>query len=267
MNPLFAALGRSYRFVLRLISHPVVVAVLLLSVLLALPLCLQIGIDEPLYVIMALTAGWLVAFHTNYWIQKESLVRQLKWSVAKSLIENGSDTSSELVALDSRLRDLILRFDLRRGPVGEHVSEWGDIKTVIESKFKRYQQLNLEFIRLYEENEILFPQFRKRVNVFCERWSQVSSAYYKCHATLDVLMHVHTSIPAEDQHTEKIRQEIEELSSKCMELIGLYYDLRVDLLNATLGKLTHTRVANRAPTDPSVQSLSQLAENLDRFHT
>jgi hypothetical protein len=256
----FRKLICAYRFLKKVITHPVFVWFIILFGLLIIHFKFNVSVQEPIFVIFALTAGWVVAFHTTYWNQKQNFINKLKYDVANSLILISSNASRSLVSLDSDMRELISKFDLRKGPTGEYLSSWGDIQTKVEKHYEEFTNCHLSLLGKYEENEILFLNLRKLINVFNVQWSSISSSYYKFIGTLKTLILVHESVPREDQYTEKIRNEANDLSSKCLDTVGYLYDLRIELLNKTLGPIVNEKVPEREPQDPEVKILSNLAK-------
>lgn len=256
----FRKLTCAYRFFKKVTTHPVFVWFIILSGLLIIHFRFNVGVQEPIFVIAALTAGWIVAFHTTYWRQKQNFINKLKYDVANSLILISSKVSSALVSLDGDIRELITKFDLRKGPTGEYFSSWGDIQTKVEKHYEEFTNYHLSLHEKYEENEILFLNLRKLINVLSIQRSSISNSYYKFIGTLKTLMLVHESVPREDQYTEKIRDEANDLSSKCLDMVGYLKDLRIELSNRTLGHIVNERVPEREPQDPEVKVLSEIAK-------
>lgn len=250
----------AYRFTKKVITHPGFVFLFLLFVLFIILFIFNVEVQEPIFVIFALTAGWIVAFHITYWTQKQHYINKLKYNAANSIILISSKASSTLVSLDSEIRVLITKFDLRKLPNGEYFSSWGDIQSKIEKHYKEFFDNHLSLIGKYEENEILFLNERKLINVFCIQQSRISSSYYEVINTLKTLMLVHNSVPKKNQYTEKIRNEAEDLSSECLDMIGYLYDLRIELLNKTLGLIVNEKVPERAPRDKEVKILTEIAK-------
>jgi hypothetical protein len=50
------------------------------------------------------------------------------------------------------------------------------------------------------------------------------------------------------------------LSSKCLDTIGYLHDLRIELLNKTLGLIVNEKVPERKPQDKEVKILSEMAK-------
>ncbi len=187
------------------------------------------------------------------WSQKRHYINKLKYEAANSLVLISSKTSSALVSLDSDMRTLIMKFDLRKQPNGENFSNWEDIQSKIEKHYEVFSDTYLSLLGKYEENEILFLNERKLINVFSVQWSSISSSYYKVIGTLKTLMLVHDGVPKEDQYTEKIRNEANDLSSKCLDTTGYLLDLRIELLNKTLGPIVNEKIPEREPGDKEVK--------------
>lgn len=260
MKKYFEKLPGAYRFAKKVITHPGFVCLFILFGLLIIYFIFNVGVQEPIFVIVALTAGWVVAFHITYWTQKQHYINKLKYDAANSLILISSKASSTLVSLDGEMRALIMKFDLRKLPNGKYFSSWGDIQSKIEKHFEEFSDTHLSLIRKYEENEILFLNERRLINVFCVQQSNISSSYYKVIGILKTLMLVHDSVPKEDQYTEKIRNEANDLSSKCLDTVGYLHDLRIELLNKTLGLIVNEKVPEREPGDKEVKILSEIAK-------
>jgi hypothetical protein len=187
----------------KIITHPGFVWLFILFVLLIIHFIFNVDAQEPTFVIVALTAGWIVAFHTTYWTQKRHYINKLKYDAANSLVLISSKASSSLVNLNSDMNELIMKFDLRKLPNGKYFSSWGDIQSKTEKHYEEFSDTHLSLISKYEENEILFLNERRLINVFCVQESNISSSYYKVIGTLKTLMLVHESVPKEDQYTEK----------------------------------------------------------------
>lgn len=260
MKKYFEKLPGAYRFAKKVITHPIFVCLFTLFVLLIIHFIFNVGVQEPIFVIFALTAGWVVAFNITYWTQKQYYINKLKYNAAISLIRISSKASSTLVGLEGDMHALITKFDLRKQPNGKYFSNWGDIQSRIEKHYKEFFDTHLSLIRKYEENEILFLNERKLINVFCVQQSKISSSYYEVINTLNTLMLVHDSVPKEDQYTGKIRNEANDLSSKCLDTVGYLYDLRIELLNKTLGLIVNEKVPEREPGDKEVKILSEIAK-------
>ncbi len=256
----FEKLPCAYRFAKKVITHPGFVCLFILFGLLIIHFIFNVGVQEPIFVIVALTAGWVVAFYTTYWTQKQHYINKLKYDAVNSLILISSKVSRALVSLDGDMRALTMKFDLRKLPNGECFSSWEDIQSKIEKHYEEFSDTHLFLLGKYEENEILLLNERKLINVFSIQWSSISSLYYKVIGTLKTLMLVHDSVPKEDQYTEKIRNEANDLSSKCLDTIGFLHDLRIELLNKTLGPIVNEKVPEREPGDKEVKILSEIAK-------
>lgn len=256
----FEKLLCAYRFAKKVITHPGFVCLFILSGLLIIHFIFNVGVQEPIFVIVALTAGWVVAFYTTYWTQKQHFINSLKYDVATSLILISSKVSRALVSLNSDMSELIQKFDLRKQPNGECFSCWGDIQSKIEKHFEEFSDTHLSLHEKYEESEILFLNERKLMNALCVQRSNISSLYYKAIGTLKTLMFVHKSVPEEDQYTERIRNEANDLSSKCLDVVGYIIDLRTELLNKTLGSIVNEKIPERKPGDKEVKTLSEIAK-------
>lgn len=256
----FEKLPCAYRFAKKVITHPGFVCLFIPFGLLIIHFIFNVGVQEPIFVIVALTAGWVMAFYTTYWTQKQYYINKLKYDAANSLILISSKVSRALVSLNGDMRALTMKFDLRKLPNGKYFSSWEDIQSKIEKHYEEFSNTYLSLLGKYEENEILLLNERKLINVFSVQWSSISSLYYKVIGTLKTLMLAHDSVPKEDQYTEKIRNEANDLSSKCLDTIGFLHDLRIELLNKTLGPIVNEKVPERKPGDKEVKILSEIAK-------
>lgn len=248
------------RYFIKIISHPIFVWCFVLVALLVIHLSYKVGVQEPLFVIVALTAGWIVAFHTTYWSQKKNFINDLKFKAAKSIIKISADASNSLIVLQSDISLLKTQFNLRKDSNGDLYSDWEDIRSKISRHYDNYTNHHISMLGIYEENEILFMNLRKLIDIFCIRHGKISGAHYKFSSTLHVLMLAHEKVPREDKYTEKIRAEADEFSNLCWETIGYLGDLRKELLNKTLGAIVHAKVPNRKPQDPDIKILSEIAK-------
>lgn len=251
---------------LRIIDHPLSVSLLVLGGLLALYFWVGIDINHPLYVITALTGGWMVAFHSSRWHEKNRFINEIRYESAKKLIEISSAVAQMATSLNGDVGSLRSNLNLRKGEMGGVFRDWGDIYTKVSNHFDEYQRLHLEFHRVYEENELLLMEFRPHLNVLTQHWAQLSKTYYDFHETLHTLILIHPEIPTQDEHTAKIREKMETLSECSMDVVCLYFDVRIYLLNATLGKIAKRKIPERCPQDPKFMTLSKLAKNANTMN-
>lgn len=261
MKKYLAKLTGMHSAIRRILIHPAFVWLSILAILFIMHFKFNIGVQAPLFVITALSAGWIVAFHTTHWSQKKNFINNLKFKAANILIDIATNTSHALVNLNGDAGSLKTKIDLRKGPTGDYFTEWGDLLPDIDKHYKEYSNYHILLLGAYENNEILLLDFKKLIQVFNIQHSKTYKAYYDLRSTLHVLMLAHKKIPKEDKYTEKVLREAHELGKICMDTMCYLHDLRIDLLNKTLGPIVHEKVPNRKPQDPSILILSEVAKN------
>lgn len=251
--------GNVIRFV-RIIGHPLSVFLLVLVGLLVLYYCGKVDVNHPLYVIIALTGGWMVAFYTSQWHEKNRFINVTAYEAARTLITLSSAVAHMATNVKGDVGSLNVKLDLRKGDTRGLWGNWGDTYTKVDSHFDEYQKLHLSFLVTFEENELLFMDFRPHVNILSRQHDQLSKAYYDFRGALHALMLLHPEVPTQDEHTSTIRQQMDALSDQCMDVACMYFDMRICLLNATLGKVTKRQIPERRPQNPQFQTLSELAK-------
>jgi len=202
----------------------------------------------------------MVAFYTSQWHERNRFINVTAYEAARTLIKVSSAVAHMATNVDGDVGALKVKLDLRKGDTGGLWGDWGDTYTKVDSHFDEYQKLHLSFLVAFEENEVLFMDFRPHVDILSRQCAQLSKAYYDFHGTLHTLMLLHPEVPAQDEHTSAIRQQMDALSDQCMDVACMYFDMRICLLNATLGKVTKRQIPERHPQNPTFQTLSELAE-------
>lgn len=254
---------KNYNFLNKAIgnaSHPLSICLSLLLLFLVVILIFNADTNNTIFTIAALTAGWIVAFYTTYWNQKRNFINNLKYEAAKSIVQSLSNVSSDLINLKSSSDGLITRIELAKGSTGKLHAKWGETQKQIKRYFNRYSENFLKMLCEYEESEILFLDLRKLINIFCKNHGNLSNSYYRFHSTLDTMILMHSEIPNNEEYSQKLKEEASRLSSLCLDMVGYCQDLRVELLNRTIGVLVNKQVERRKPGDPNCKILSELVD-------
>ena len=251
-------------------SRMLFLCVVFLMMLLIVRHFLGVPYENPLFTVIGLIGGWIMALLTARWNSQQDRVDESRMNAYRTLQDSVAICVKQFINLRNRIAmwsdvvTLSVQANVMSRVSQKGTFKWNIMKTPGEEEWTAAQEAYDKFIATYDSTRILFRDIDGLYQALLLENFRMRAAWKKYHEGIVLYMLDNPEGPQDNQATHAIISDSETMKTKLMAHVEYFGDFSTVLQNSVMGPFLGIRLPMRAAESPFKNLQDVLKECSDK---